>query len=68
MTIRLFRYCATIAAAVFRLRPIVLAAATTVLDVVPLLQDVLGWHVVGQYGRTTVRDRADDAAGAGARR
>jgi multidrug efflux pump subunit AcrB len=34
------RYDATIEAAVSRLRPVVLAAATTVLGVVPLLQDV----------------------------
>jgi multidrug efflux pump subunit AcrB len=34
------RYNATIEAAVSRLRPVVLAAATTVLGVIPLLQDV----------------------------
>ena len=34
------RYDATVQAAVSRLRPVVLAAATTVLGVVPLLQDV----------------------------
>ncbi len=34
------RFEATVEAAVSRLRPVVLAAATTVLGVIPLLQDV----------------------------
>jgi len=34
------RYDAVVMAAVSRLRPVVLAAATTVLGVIPLLQDV----------------------------
>lgn len=37
---RLFSGCATLLSAVSRLRPVVLAAATTVLGVIPLLQDV----------------------------
>jgi multidrug efflux pump subunit AcrB len=46
------RYDATIEAAVSRLRPVVLAAATTVLGVVPLLQDVfwVGMSVVIMAG------------------
>ncbi len=46
------RYDATIEAAVSRLRPVVLAAATTVLGVVPLLQDVfwIGMSVVIMAG------------------
>lgn len=46
------RYEATIEAAVSRLRPVVLAAATTVLGVVPLLQDVfwVGMSVVIMAG------------------
>ena len=48
----LTRYDATIEAAVSRLRPVVLAAATTVLGVVPLLQDVfwVGMSVVIMAG------------------
>ena len=46
------RYEATLEAAVSRLRPVVLAAATTVLGVVPLLQDVfwVGMSVVIMAG------------------
>jgi multidrug efflux pump subunit AcrB len=46
------RYDATIEAAVSRLRPVVLAAATTVFGVVPLLQDVfwIGMSVVIMAG------------------
>lgn len=46
------RYDATVEAAVSRLRPVVLAAATTVLGVVPLLQDVfwVGMSVVIMAG------------------
>ena len=48
----LSRYDATVEAAVSRLRPVVLAAATTVLGVVPLLQDVfwVGMSVVIMAG------------------
>ncbi|MGI9394074.1 MAG: efflux RND transporter permease subunit, partial [Boseongicola sp.] len=46
------RYDATIEAAVSRLRPVVLAAGTTVLGVIPLLQDVfwIGLSVVIMSG------------------
>ncbi len=47
-------YAAVLAASVSRLRPVVLAAATTVLGVIPLLQDVfwIGMAITIMFGLT----------------